>query len=102
MRFFRRLFAILLFIFLLLNVMAAFHAYRLTHFYDDQSLRRVTPDDLSAIEKVQVVFTGMKYPKSVLKSRPSLPYQTIDLKTHDGLTLKGWYVKAKPAKGTVI
>jgi uncharacterized protein len=102
MRFFKRLFTFLLLIFLFLNVMAAFHAYRFTHFYDDPGLRRVKPEDLSAGEKAQVAFFGIKYPKSVLKNRPSLSYQTVDLKTRDGLQLEGWYVKAKPAKGTVI
>jgi uncharacterized protein len=102
MRFFRRLLYFALFVFLLLNVVAAFHAYQFTHFYDDESLRRLKPEDLSTLEKAQMVFTGTRFPKSKIKSQPDQPFERVLLKTEEGLNLEGWYVKAKPGKGTVI
>ncbi|MES2730534.1 MAG: hypothetical protein V4714_02255 [Bacteroidota bacterium] len=77
MRLLKRLGGFVLVLFLLLNVMAAFHAYRFTHFYDDESLRRVKPEDLSAVEKAQIVFFGVRLPKSRLKDHPLLPYDTV-------------------------
>jgi hypothetical protein len=59
MRLLKRLLGFVLVLFLLLNVMVAFHAYRFTHFYDDKSLRRVKPEDLSVAEKVQMAFFGI-------------------------------------------
>jgi alpha-beta hydrolase superfamily lysophospholipase len=49
-----------------------------------------------------LAFFGIKLPKSKLKSHPVFSYNTVRLKTADGLMLEGWYVKAKPAQGTVI
>jgi pimeloyl-ACP methyl ester carboxylesterase len=102
MRFFKRLLLFVLFLFLLLNVMAAFHAYRFTHFYDDASLSKINPEDLSSLEKTQMIFFGVRFPKSRLKSQPDLPYEKVLLNTREGLNLEGWYVKAQPARGTVI
>lgn len=102
MRIFKRLLIFLLFLFLLLNVMAAFHAYRFTHFYDDVSLERVKPEDLTSLEKAQMIFFGARFPKSQIKSWPALPYERVVLKTQEGLNLEGWYVKAQAARGTII
>ena len=63
----------MLLLFLLLNVMAAFHAYRFTHFYDDASLVKLKLEDLSFLEKTQMVFFGTRFPKSRTKSQPGLP-----------------------------
>jgi alpha-beta hydrolase superfamily lysophospholipase len=82
--------------------MAAFHAYRFTHFYDDASLGKIKPENLSYLEKAQLAFFGARFPKSRLKSLPDLPYEKVLLNTQEGLSLEGWYVKAQPARGTVI
>jgi uncharacterized protein len=93
---------VLLVQFVLINVSAALYAYRLTHFYTDPSL---TQPSLSGniFTKTWKLFTGPKQPRSLLREKPVFPYETILLKTANGLKIETWYSAAdSAAKGTVI
>ncbi len=88
--------------FLLLNISAAFHAHKFSHFYDDSSLVNKKPSQ-NIFKKTWRLFAGQKYGKLPLQQAPVFKYDTIQLKTANGLTIESWYIPAdSAAKGTVI
>lgn len=102
-RFFKGLGYAVLVLFVLLNVMCAFHAYKLTHFYDPQDINTNHLYPTTAGEKLSAVLFGVKFPKRIITEQPrDLPVQNIEITTEDGLRLQGWYSTNPIAKGTVI
>ena len=90
----------LLSIFLLLNVMVIFHAYKLTHFYDRSAVAMVPNASKTGWMKAQDIFMGAK----ALKSQNLIPdtiVQAVSLSTSSNLKLAAWYMPAAAAKGTV-
>jgi alpha-beta hydrolase superfamily lysophospholipase len=93
---------VLLVQFILINISSAFYAYKLTHFYDDPSLR-VPASSQNILQKTWKLFTGPKYPRSVVNEEPVFQYETVQLNTTKGKTIEAWYGKAdSAAKGTII
>jgi esterase/lipase len=89
-------------IFVLLNIMAAFHAHKFTHFYADIPKAK-KPEEMSALEKTSAIFFGNKFAKSKVVDSFSVAHQTIGLTTMDSMHLESWYAKADSnAKGTVL
>jgi uncharacterized protein len=98
----RWIFWVLLVQVVLINISAAFYAYRLTHFYDDPSLLVYKPTH-NIFAKTWKLFTGPKQAKSVVTETPSFPYETVMLKTAGGIPIEAWYGKTDSSeKGTVI
>lgn len=93
---------VLLVQFILVNISAAIYAYKLTHFYNDPSLRNPgKPKNI--FSKTWKLFTGPKQPKSIITEHPGSVYQTITLKTRDDLKIEAWYWPVDSlAKGAVI
>ncbi|HEY9259384.1 alpha/beta hydrolase [Chitinophaga sp.] len=89
-------------LFLLLNIITAFHAWKFTHFYDDGGRRNKLPEQMSTGEKLRTVLFGVSIAKSATTTRPAVPFETVLLRTQNGLRLEGWWIPAKAAKGTVI
>jgi hypothetical protein len=89
-------------LFLLLNIMAIFHACKFTYFYDDQTAPVKKPEQLTAWEKTKLITTGVAYSKSVNADHPAIPFDTLSLLTEDHLRLRGWYIPRKDAKGTIL
>ena len=60
MKFLRRIFRILLVLFVLLNVIAAFHAYKFTHFYAGMDVAKKKPEQMSIWDKTNAtyIFSG--------------------------------------------
>jgi alpha-beta hydrolase superfamily lysophospholipase len=98
----RRLLRTFLFFFLLLNMMAAFHAWKLTHVYPGAASHVKGPDKMSFLEKAETLVFGVKNAKPVIAEYPSLPYETVNLYTKDSLKIEGWLIKKNSSKGTVI
>jgi alpha-beta hydrolase superfamily lysophospholipase len=93
---------VLLVQFILINISAALYAYKFTHFYTDIP---VTEDAFSKniFSKTWRLFSGPKFPKSVIHEEPVFPHETIQLKTAKGITIEAWYGHVDSAsKGTVI
>ena len=94
---------VLLFQFVLINISASLHAWKQTHFYTDPSLRIVKPSSKNIFIKTWKLFSGLKYPRSVIWQTPSFPVDTIQFKTRSGLIIDCWYGRTDSvAKGTVI
>ncbi|MEV4882833.1 alpha/beta hydrolase [Chitinophaga ginsengisegetis] len=101
-RFFKRLAWTCVVLFILLNIIGAFHAWKFTHFYEDGGRRNKLPEQMSTGEKIKTILFGVRIAKSATTSFPSVPYETVLLHTAGGLRLEGWWIPAKAAKGTVI
>lgn len=97
----RRIGYTLLVLFLLVNVIAAFHAYKFTHFYSNTKPVK-KPEQMSGGEKLKAIFFGVRYPKSKVIDSLGLKHDTVLLKTTDSLQLESWYAKHDSAKGTIL
>lgn len=91
----------LLVLFLLVNLISAFHAYKFTHFYTDAAPVK-KPEQMSTGAKMKAIFFGIRYPKSKVADTLGLLHETIQLKTADSMTLESWYAPNDSAKGTII
>lgn len=89
-------FALLLFV--LLNVMLIFHAYKLTHFYDAQPA--AIQAKKSGWATAGDIFFGINYYKQQ-NTLPDTLFETRYYKTSSGLQLQAWYMAVPSAKGTV-
>src|SRR6185436_15695857 len=87
---------------ILINISAAFHAYRLTHYYNDDKIRNQQSSKGKFFLRTWRMMTGKKLAKSLIQYYPGIPYDTIQLTTSNRLKLEAWYLKADSAKGTVI
>ena len=87
---------------ILINISAAFHAYRFTHYYDDDKIRNQQSSEGKPFLRTWRMMTGKKLAKSLILYNPVIPYDTVQLTTASGKKLEAWYMKADSAKGTVI
>lgn len=90
----------ILIVFILLNIVAYFHAYKFTHFGDNTNIRTRDPKDLSVFTRVKTLIFGIDNPRPTNSQLPSKPYQTIRLKSNK--TIECWLMKTENAKGTVV
>jgi len=103
MRYLKRALRILLILLIIFNVILAFHAWKFTHFYDDAGHRNKRPEQMSTWEKTQTILFGVDLSKPVLSAFPEISYETVYLKTGNGLRLEGWWIPSgQPPKGTVV
>jgi uncharacterized protein len=87
-------------VFVLINVIAAFHAYKFTHFSRTAKEKTKEPAQLSIGQKLHAVFFSIDNPRPVNKQLPQHPYQTFVLQSNK--KIECWMIKADSAKGTVI
>ena len=88
--------------FILINISAAFHAHRLTHFYDEDRVRNIKPSAGTLFLRTWRLMVGRKYPKSLIQYYPPGIYDTVQLTTKKGIKIEGWLMKADSSIGTVI
>ena len=88
--------------FFLINISAAFHAHRLTHFYDDDRVRNLKPSSGTFFLRTWRLMVGKKYPKSLVQYYPPGIYDTVQFSTRNGNKIEGWWMKADSSIGTVI
>jgi len=86
-------------LFVLANIIAAFHAYKFTHF--DSDLKAGTKDELklSIQEKMEALLFGVSLPRPENRL-PDVPYETIILQSNK--RIECWLMKADSDRGTVI
>lgn len=85
-------------LFVLLNVFAAFHAWKFTHF-TDTAAPRTDPNKLGIAGKLKTICFGVDNPRPVNKHKPNRPYKTIHLQSRE--RLECWYMQTPAARGTV-
>ena len=93
---------ILLVQFILLNISASLYAYKLTHFYENKTLRKPAAGQ-NIFVKTWRLFTGPHFVKSTITSTPIFPYDTVTLHLPNETPISGWYIPADSLqKGTVL
>ncbi len=86
--------------FLLLNISAAFHAYRFTHF-SSQEVQRSELKEMSLLEKLGILFFGVSNPRLVNQTLPTEDYETLLIESGEE-TLSAWRIEVDSANGEVI
>lgn len=89
----------LLVILILLNVVAAIHAFKFTHYSNDVSAK-TDARQLTAADKIKILFTGVNNPKPLNQTKPSDAYKHIVLKGRGDIDC--WFLDKDSSKGTVI
>ncbi len=97
-----RFIIITLLLFMLANVVAAFHAYKFTHF-TERGKKTLAPEKLSVAGKLKTLMLGIDNPRPVNRSFPQYPYSTIFIDSDERLAC--WYIPADtarlPVRGTI-
>ena len=101
-RFLKFLLRTVIVLFVLLNVIVAFHAYKFTHFYNNGGISIKKPEDKSGWDKTKEMLFGINAVKKKNGVTTDSTFQTIYLKTKDSLKLEAWYIPVANAAGTVI
>ena len=87
---------------ILFNISAAFYANRFTYVYDDPALRNKGLNR-NIFVKTWHLFSGPRQPRSIITEFPVFPYDTLILKTKNGIFIDAWYAEPDSiSKGTVI
>ena len=93
---------VLIFQLILINISAAFHAYRFTHYYDDEKTRNLPPSHGTIFLRTWRLMTGKKLARSRIESYPQMPYDTVQLTIGNKNKINGWLIKTDSSIGTVI
>ncbi|MCP9752669.1 alpha/beta hydrolase [Ferruginibacter sp. HRS2-29] len=97
----RRVLKVILVLFILLNIVVIFHAYKFTHFYNYGEVTVKPANQKTGWDKTKEILFGFntaKRPDSV----PAGNFSTIYFSTKDNLKLQAWDFKVDSAKGTVV
>jgi alpha-beta hydrolase superfamily lysophospholipase len=86
--------------FVLMNVIACFHAYKFTHFADATVQKTGNPEKLSFGEKLKALLFGINNPRPENKTKPTKVFELVTLQSNK--RMEGWYIPVDSAKGTVI
>lgn len=89
-------------VFAVVNTMAAFHAYKFTHFASGATGKTKAPEQLSFADKLKALMFGVDNPRPANLVEPTPPYQTVTI--YRGKKTECWYVQPDQhkEKGTVI
>jgi dipeptidyl aminopeptidase/acylaminoacyl peptidase len=91
--------------FFLLNVVAYFHAWRMTHFLSSGK-RTVSPEKLSITGEMVTLLRGVDVPKPLVHPAGTefpQPARTVRFVARDGVKLEAWDIpSAAPAVGVVV
>lgn len=92
---------LLLVLFLLLNIITAFHAYKFTHFYDRTEFAIKKPEEKTGWDKTKEILFGINAVKQKNTVSADSSFQTVYLKSSTCPKLEAWYIPADNPKGTV-
>jgi len=96
----KRIFWTIIVIFILMNIVAAFHAYKFTHFSGGNFSKTKDPGKLSTLDKIQTLFLGINNPRPTNTITPSQKFESIQLQSNKKIAC--WSIKADSSKGTII
>jgi uncharacterized protein len=86
-------------VFLAMNIVAFFHAYKFTHFAAANIRKTQHAKDLSVFDKINTLIFGINNPRPTNKTFPSQPFQKVVL--NSSRKIECWYIKIPSSKGTV-
>ena len=89
-------------LFVLLNIVVAFHAYKFTHFYNNGEIAIKKAEEKTAWDKTKEILFGINAQKKKNDVTTDSTFKTVYLKTKDSLKLEAWYIPVDSAAGTVL
>lgn len=87
-------------IFVFMNIIAYFHAYKFTHFVGNDISKTDSPEKLSDFQKLKILLTGLDNPRPTNTEFPKQDFETIKLKSNK--EIECWSIRVDSSKGTVI
>jgi uncharacterized protein len=96
----RNIFGLVVLAIVVLNIVAFFHAYKFTHFSDDNKTR-TDPKELTFFGKLGTLAFGVDNPRPINTNKPARPFRTLVI-PHKNDTIECWYVPVESSKGTVL
>ncbi|MEM6265740.1 MAG: alpha/beta hydrolase [Bacteroidota bacterium] len=82
------------------NVIAYNHAYRFTHFKENDSARTQRPEKLSLGEKLNTLLLGINIPKPKNEALPTRPFETLKIESQE--SLEAWRISITESKGILL
>jgi pimeloyl-ACP methyl ester carboxylesterase len=95
-----RISLIALAIFLFMNIIAFFHAYKFTHFSSTGTHKTVSASKLSSSEKLKTALFGVTNPKPINALLPTQKFGTLRLQSNK--MIECWSIPIQNSRGTVI
>ncbi len=87
-------------LFILLNMVVFFHAYKFTHFYNTGEIEIKAADAKTGWEKTKELLFGINAVKQ-FNTKPDTVFSAQYFKTKSGLKLEAWILEVDSALGTV-
>jgi uncharacterized protein len=97
---FKRIFIGCLVLFVLLNIVVLFHAYKFTHIYEIGEVEVKKQEDKTGWDITKEMLFGINMPKQK-EVTPDTTYKTVYLTDAENLKLEAWHNQVPNAKGTV-
>ncbi len=91
-------------LFVLLNLLAARHAYLMLHFKDGGD-RTAAPESLSLFARFRTLVCGVTILRPTNRTTPAdagMTFRTVQYPARDGLMLEAWHIEQQEAKGLVL
>lgn len=92
---------IVLTLFIVINIVAYFHAFKFTHFDDSIIERTNDPDKLSITQKIKTMFLGIDNPRPINIEQPNRNYKIVKIKYNKDL-IDCWYIPIDSSKPTIL
>jgi alpha-beta hydrolase superfamily lysophospholipase len=90
---------LLVVVFIFMNAVAEFHAYKFTHFAETAEPITRQLEELSTKEKINTLLFGVSLPRPCNTTVPKIPHETIRISND---TLDCWELPVSKSKGTVL
>lgn len=90
---------ILVRVFIYFNLIICFHAYKFTHYSNDEVSKTESPNKLTILQKITTILLGVDNPRPENYMVPKQPYESIFLQSNKKIQL--WQITVPNAKGTV-
>lgn len=95
----RKIIQLIISILIAMNVVAFFHAYKFTHFSENNLKKTASPERLTVFEKVKTLFLGVNNPKPKNLKTPTQKFEKLKLQSN--VSIECWSIKTENSKGTV-
>lgn len=83
----------------------AYQQARAMMWFANPGARTQRPERLSGLEKIQVLFTGIRVPRPENTASPAdfdLPFETLRIPVDRTVTVEAWSIPAESTRGTVV
>ena len=77
-------------LFVLVNIITAFHAYKFTHFASIEGVKTKAPEELTVFEKIKTLIVGVNNIRPANKKVPRQKFETIKIQSNK--EIECWFV----------